>query len=46
MMSIQTPAIFMPYVDNIVCFCGYGFIESMLEPHLKDAAGATQVLIY
>ena len=33
----------MPYVDNIVCFCGYGFIESMLEPHAKEA-GATQVI--
>ena len=40
---MQTPAIFMPYVDNIVCFCGYGFIESMLEPHAKEA-GATQVI--
>ena len=32
----------MPFIDNLVCFCGNGMIESMLEPHLKDAAGATQ----
>ena len=31
----------MPFVDNFICFCGNGMIESMLEPHLKDA-GATQ----
>ncbi len=33
----------MPYVDNVVCFCGYGFLESMLEPHMKNSAGATQL---
>ena len=32
----------MPFLDNFICFCGNGMIESMLEPHLKDAAGATQ----
>ena len=28
----------MPYIDNIVNFCGVGFIESMLEPHAREAA--------
>lgn len=31
----------MPFVDNFICFCGNGMVESMLEPHLKEA-GATQ----
>ena len=39
---LQHPSIFMPFLDNFICFCGNGMIESMLEPHLKDAAGATQ----
>ena len=34
----QSPAIFTPYIDNVVNFCGYGFIESMLEPHAREAA--------
>ena len=29
----------MPYIDNVVNFCGVGFIESMLEPHAREAAG-------
>ena len=29
-------------MDNFFCFCGNGMIESMLEPHLKRKAGATQ----
>ena len=32
----------MPFLDNFICFCGNGMIESMLEPHLKDSAGANQ----
>ena len=32
----------MPFVDNFICFCGNGMIEAMLEPHLKNSAGATQ----
>ena len=31
----------MPYIDNVICFCGFGMIESMLEPH-ASAAGASQ----
>jgi len=30
-------------VDNVVLQCGYGFMESMLEPHAKRAAGMSQV---
>ena len=39
---LQYPSIFMPFVDNFICFCGNGMIEAMLEPHLKNSAGATQ----
>ncbi len=31
----------MPYLDNVVNFCGFGFIESMLEPHAREAGGLT-----
>ena len=44
-LPVKTPAIFMPYVDNMICFTGFGFIESMLEPHAKDEAGATQAQV-
>ena len=33
----------MPFIDNFIVFCGDGMIESMLEPHMKDAAGASQL---
>ena len=39
---LQSPSILLPYLDNFFCFCGNGMIESMLEPHLKRKAGATQ----
>ena len=35
----------LPFVDNFFCACGNGMIESMLEPHLKSAAGADQMQI-
>jgi len=38
----KSPSILLPYLDNFFCFCGNGMIESMLEPHLKRKAGATQ----
>ncbi len=41
----QSPLILFPFLDNFICFCGNGMIESMLEPHLKSAAGATQLQI-
>ena len=37
-----SPSMLPPYLDNFFCFCGNGMIESMLEPHLKDSAGANQ----
>lgn len=40
----KSPKLFMPYVDNIINFVGYGFIEAMIEPHL-DEAGATQAQV-
>jgi hypothetical protein len=33
----------MPFIDNFICFCGDGMIESMLEPHMKSAAESTQL---
>ena len=33
------------FVDNLICFMGNGMIDSMLEPHLRDAVGATQIEI-
>ena len=32
-------------MDNLICFMGNGMIESMLEPHLKNTAGASQTEI-
>ena len=32
----------LPYVDNFFVFYGNGMLESMLEPHLRSGAGATQ----
>ncbi len=40
--NFQHPSIFMPFIDNFICFCGDGMIESMLEPHMKNAAGSSQ----
>ncbi len=39
--TFQSPSIFMPYVDLLVCFFGNGMITSMLEPHLKEAGANT-----
>ncbi len=33
----------MPFFDNFLCFSGFGMIESMLEPHMKNNAGSTQL---
>ena len=39
----QSPALSFPFVDNALCFAGYGMVESFLEPHLKNSeANATQ----
>ena len=40
---LQSPAMSFPFVDNALCFAGYGMIASFLEPHLKNSeANATQ----
>ena len=39
---IQSPKICSSLVDNLICFMGTGMIDSMLEPHMKDSAGASQ----
>ena len=38
----QTPMLFLPFLDIFFCFFGNGMIESMLEPHLRTAANASQ----
>ncbi len=38
----QHPSLLIPFVDGFTCFTGNGMTEAMLEPHLKDEAGATQ----
>ena len=38
---IRCPSIYLPYIDNTICFMGNGMITAMMEPHLK-AVGATQ----
>ena len=35
-------ALMFPYVDNFVAYTGNGFIVSMLEPHMKRTANASQ----
>ena len=39
---MQSPTIFIPLVDTFIVFSGYGFINGMLEPYMKDHAGASQ----
>ncbi len=34
-----------PYLDNVALQAGYGFVEAMLEPHAKEAAGMTQAQV-
>ncbi len=39
---MQHPTLLIPFVDAFTCFTGNGMTEAMLEPHLKNEAGATQ----
>lgn len=39
----RSGSILLPYLNNFLCICGSGMIESMLEPHMKNNAGADQV---
>jgi len=38
----QTPELFLPYLDVFTCYIGNGMTESLMEPHLKKEAGASQ----
>ena len=38
----KSPSILYPYTILALINAGYGFIEAMLEPHAKAAAGMTQ----
>ena len=40
---LQSPSITLPYLSNFVSICGYGLLDSMMEPYLKKVAGATQM---
>ncbi len=35
----------LPYVDNAVCFCGVGFVEAMVEPHMRHETNATPLQV-
>jgi predicted MFS family arabinose efflux permease len=39
----QRPSILIPFFHNFVCFCGFGMIESMLQPHIKNNAKSSQL---
>ena len=39
---VVNPTIFLPLVDNFMCYCGYGMLEAMLEPHMMKTVNATQ----
>ena len=43
MMFFQHPSIFMPFFDNFLCFSGFGMIESMLQPHMKNNVKSSQL---
>ena len=44
-LSFKSPLIFLPFLDIFFSFFGNGMIESMLEPHLREDANATQTEI-
>ena len=33
----------MPYIDNVINFFGFGFVEAMLEPHARDIVGHANI---
>ena len=39
---VKNVSILMPHLDNAVCYAGFGMIESMLEPHMRQTVEATQ----
>ena len=43
--SFPAPHFRFPYLDNVALQAGYGFVEAMLEPHAKEAAGMTQAQV-
>ena len=43
--DVQSPALYVPYIDNVVNLCGFGFIEAMLEPHARKNAGLSPINI-
>jgi len=42
---LKHPSIFMPLLDNLICYSGFGMIESMLEPHMKTTISASQMQV-
>ena len=39
---VSNVSILMPHLDNAMCYAGFGMIESMLEPHMRQTVDATQ----
>ncbi len=42
---LKSPSLLSPLVDAFFCFVGFGMVEAMLEPHLRNEAGATQIQV-
>ena len=39
---VRNPTIFLPFVDNFLCYASYGMIEAMLEPFMRNTLGTGQ----
>ena len=42
---LRSPPVWLPMLDYAAVEVGYGFVESMLEPHARDALGFSQPLV-
>ena len=40
--ATQSMQLLLPLFDNFIALNGTGILESMLEPHMKNTAGASQ----
>ena len=38
---VTSLSLFLPFLDLFAALCGNGMLESMLEPHLKNAGAGT-----
>ena len=40
-MFLKTPSIWLPFLDNSVCFFGNGMVTALMQPHLAEAGAST-----